>query len=74
MSRFILGLLAITLEDEASQLHTSQWKTLRFPTTVETIAGTLAVDLTDHVLENTDELSGETQSNTPTTSREDVNV
>lgn len=54
MSRFILGLLAITLEDEASQLHTSQWETLRFPATVETIAGTLAADLSSPFVESED--------------------
>lgn len=43
MSRFILGLLSISLDEGSSQLRTSQWKTLRFATIAETFAGDVAI-------------------------------
>lgn len=38
MSRFILSLLAVKLDECATQLCTSQWRTLRFATAVDTVA------------------------------------
>ena len=56
MSRFILGLLAISLDggSPASDVRTSQWKTLRFATMVETFAGDVGVDSEDFSSEDWD--------------------
>lgn len=39
MSRFILGLLSISLDEGSSQLQTSRWEALRLATIVQTFAG-----------------------------------
>lgn len=61
MSRFILGLLSISLDEGRSQLRTSQWKTLHFATIAETFAGDVAVlgdePMGEHL--DADELVGE---------------
>lgn len=61
MSRFILSLLSISLDEGSSQLRTSQWKTLRFATIAETFAGDVAVlgDESMGVPLDADELVGE---------------
>lgn len=51
MSRFILDLLAITLEDGSSQLRTSEWRTLRFASVVKTATEDLSADLQESFLE-----------------------
>lgn len=43
MSRFILGLLSISLDEGSSQLQTSRWETLRFVTIAQTFAGEVGV-------------------------------
>lgn len=43
MSRFILGLLSISLDEGSSQLPTSRWETLRFATITQTFAGDVCV-------------------------------
>lgn len=47
MSRFILNLLAVSLDEGSSQLRSSQWNTLRFATVAESITGTFGRDLPD---------------------------
>lgn len=47
MSRFILGLLAIGLDNEASQHRLPQRSGIRFASIVETIAEDLGADLPD---------------------------
>lgn len=47
MSRFILDLLAITLDENSDGIRTSQWRTLSFATVVENIADDLGGDLCD---------------------------
>ena len=51
MSRFILGLLSISLDEGRSQLRTSQWKTLHFTTIAQTFAGDVGV-LDEKLLDN----------------------
>ena len=41
MSRFILSLLAVKLDECATQLRSSQWRTLCFATVVETAAASV---------------------------------
>lgn len=45
MSRFILHLLAVALDENNPHFRSSQWKTLRFATVVETMAEGLNADL-----------------------------
>lgn len=47
MSRFILNLLAISLDEGSSQLRSSQWNTLHFATVAQSITGTFGRDLPD---------------------------
>lgn len=45
MSRFILGLLAISLDERNCQARSSQWETLRFATIAVSIAGAFEANL-----------------------------
>lgn len=45
MSRFILDLISISLDEVSSNIRTSQWKTLHFATIVESVIATFSVDL-----------------------------
>ena len=49
MSRFILGLLALTLNDEDNHMPTSQWGTVRFATVAATLAGDVDTDLPEGI-------------------------
>lgn len=56
MSRFILDLLAITLDEHSDGIRTSQWRTLSFATVVENIADDLGGDLCDNCTDDTGEV------------------
>lgn len=58
MSRFILSLLAISLDEGSSQLRSSQWNTLHFATVAQSITGTFGRDLPD-VASNDEPMSEE---------------
>lgn len=55
MSRFILGLLGITPENETIQVHTSRWGSLRFATAATTIAESIGPNTRDEFPEEEDE-------------------
>lgn len=48
MSRFILNLIATSLDEDSSHVQSSQWKTLHFATVAESVA-TLGADLSGPV-------------------------
>lgn len=60
MSRFILGLLSISLDEGSSQLQTSRWETLRFATIAQTFAGDVGV-LDERLLEDDGEVDESTE-------------
>lgn len=55
MSRFILGLLGITPDNETIQAHTSRWGSLRFATAATTVAESIEPDTRDGLPEEEDE-------------------
>lgn len=57
MSRFILGLLALTLNDEDNHMDTSQWGTVKFATVAATLAGDLETDVPDGVNMDDDDVA-----------------
>lgn len=57
MSRFILGLLALTLSDEDTHMGTSQWGTVKFATVAATLAGDVDTDLPDGVSMDDDDVA-----------------
>ena len=59
MSRFMLDLLALAVDGTADPLQSSQRKTIRFATVVETLADSMGADLSYGIQEETQEIDGE---------------